>query len=68
VAVSEQPSGTVTFLFADIEGSTRLWEQHPDAMTEALAQHDALLRAVVRAFSTTSLAWRRRSPVALSTW
>jgi class 3 adenylate cyclase len=41
------PTGTVTLLFADIEGSTRLWEQHPAAMPEALAQHDALLRAAV---------------------
>ena len=45
--VSEPPSGTVTFLFADIEGSTRLWEQYPDAMPEGLAQHDELLRAAV---------------------
>jgi predicted ATPase/class 3 adenylate cyclase len=45
--MSEPPSGTVTLLFADIEGSTRLWEQHPDAMAEALAQHDELLRAAV---------------------
>ena len=37
------PTGTVTFLFTDIEGSTRLWEQHPDAMRPALARHDALL-------------------------
>jgi class 3 adenylate cyclase len=29
------PSGTVTFLFTDIEGSTRLIEQHPDSMEEA---------------------------------
>jgi class 3 adenylate cyclase len=29
----ELPAGTVTFWFTDIEGSTRLWEQHPDAMT-----------------------------------
>src|SRR5438046_985908 len=36
------PSGTVTFLFTDIEGSTRLWEQHPEAMRAALARHDAL--------------------------
>jgi predicted ATPase/class 3 adenylate cyclase len=36
-------SGTVTFLFTDIEGSTRLWEQHPQAMSEALARHDAIL-------------------------
>ena len=41
------PSGTVTFLFTDIEGSTRLWEQHPDAMHEALARHDAHLRAAI---------------------
>jgi predicted ATPase/class 3 adenylate cyclase/Tfp pilus assembly protein PilF len=36
------PTGTVTFLFTDIEGSTRLWEQHPEAMRGALARHDAL--------------------------
>lgn len=38
------PSGTVTFLFTDIEGSTRLWEQYPEAMRHALARHDDLLR------------------------
>jgi class 3 adenylate cyclase len=37
----------VTFLFADIEGSTRLWERYPDAMPKALGQHDDLLRAAV---------------------
>src|SRR6266700_2802271 len=37
------PTGTVTFLFTDIEGSTTLWEQHPDAMQAALACHDRLL-------------------------
>src|SRR5579864_1571050 len=41
------PSGTVTFLFTDIEGSTRLWEQHPEAMRSALARHDALLRKAI---------------------
>jgi class 3 adenylate cyclase len=41
------PSGTVTFLFTDIAGSTRLWEQHKDAMSTALAQHHALLRAAI---------------------
>ena len=40
-------SGTVTFLFTDIEGSTRLWEQHPQAMAEALARHDAILVGAV---------------------
>jgi class 3 adenylate cyclase len=41
------PSGTVTFLFTDLEGSTRLWEEHRDAMTDALARHDAILRGAV---------------------
>jgi class 3 adenylate cyclase len=45
--VSELPSGTVTFLFTDIEGSTRLWEEHPDAMRDALARHDELLREAI---------------------
>jgi len=47
--VSELPTGTVTFLFTDLEGSTRLWEQHPEAMKQALARHDALLTAAVEA-------------------
>ena len=38
------PTGTVTFLFTDIEGSTKIWEDHPDAMGPALARHDDLLR------------------------
>nr|MBA2449465.1 adenylate/guanylate cyclase domain-containing protein [Chloroflexota bacterium] len=37
------PTGTVTFLFTDIEGSTTLWERDPEAMRVALARHDALL-------------------------
>src|SRR4249919_1259758 len=45
--VSELPTGTVTFLFTDLESSTRLWEQDPEAMREALAQHDALLNRAV---------------------
>lgn len=39
------PTGTITFLFSDIEGSTRLWERHPDAMRLALHRHDEILRA-----------------------
>ena len=38
------PTGTVTFLFTDIEGSTKLWERYPDAMRAALARHDGLVR------------------------
>ncbi len=45
--MSDLPTGTVTFLFTDIEGSTRLWEQHPEAMREALARHDEIVRVHV---------------------
>jgi WD40 repeat protein/class 3 adenylate cyclase len=41
------PKGTVTFLFTDIEGSTRLWEQQPRAMQAAVAHHDTLLREAI---------------------
>lgn len=41
------PSGTVTFLFTDIEGSTRLWEEFPDAMRAALADHDEVVRDAI---------------------
>ena len=41
------PSGTVTFVFTDLEGSTRLWEDHPDAMQDALARHDEILRRAI---------------------
>lgn len=42
--MAEAPTGTVTLLFTDIEGSTRLWETQPTAMRAALARHDALMR------------------------
>jgi predicted ATPase/class 3 adenylate cyclase len=38
---------TWTFLFTDIEGSTRLWEKHPGAMSAALEMHDGILRRAV---------------------
>ena len=43
----QHPSGTVTFLFTEIEGSTQLWEQHPAAMRAAIPQHDAILKDAV---------------------
>ena len=42
-------SGIVTFLFTDIEGSTRLWEADLRAMSAALARHDELLRSAIEA-------------------
>jgi predicted ATPase/class 3 adenylate cyclase len=45
--MAELPTGTVTFLFSDLEGSTRLWEEHPEAMKGALARHDQILRDAV---------------------
>ena len=42
-------SGVTTYLFTDIEGSTRLWEQEPERMRPALARHDALTREAVEA-------------------
>ena len=46
VASPRSPS-VVTFLFSDIEGSSRLWAQEPERMQPALARHDALVRKVV---------------------
>ena len=40
-------SGTVTFLFTDIEGSTRLWQADEAAMRSALSRHDELLRKMI---------------------
>jgi predicted ATPase/class 3 adenylate cyclase len=43
----DRPSGTVTFLFTDIEGSTRLWDEHGSEMKDALAIHDEILRSAI---------------------
>ena len=42
-----------TFLFTDIVGSTRLWEQMPEVMSAAVARHDVLLREIVLSHSGT---------------
>jgi predicted ATPase/class 3 adenylate cyclase len=47
--MSELPSGTVTFLFTDIEGSTTLWEQNRGAMAAAVQRHLAQLDAAIQA-------------------
>lgn len=41
------PTGTVTFLFTDIEESSRLWSEHPDAMRKVVARHDKILRNAI---------------------
>jgi class 3 adenylate cyclase len=46
-AMQNLPGGNVTFLFTDIEGSTRLWEQFPEAMLLALARHDQILQEAI---------------------
>jgi len=45
--MSDLPHGTVTFLFTDIEGSTRLWQAHREGMDAAYARHDAILREAI---------------------
>lgn len=48
--MSDLPSGTVTFLFTDIEGSTKLAQQYPDAMPALLARHHEILHQSIRAY------------------
>jgi DNA-binding SARP family transcriptional activator len=48
-AAHDLPTGTVTFLLTDIESSTRLWDEHPEAMQDALVRHDAILRDAIEA-------------------
>ena len=45
----ELPTGVVTFLLTDIEGSSGLWESDPDAMAASLELHDGLIAAVAEA-------------------
>ena len=47
-AASSSPvEAPLTFLFTDVEGSTRLWEQYPGEMQTALERHDAILRTAI---------------------
>jgi class 3 adenylate cyclase len=46
-STTQRPSGTVTFLFTDVESSTRKWEEHQAAMRDAMATHDALVRTAI---------------------
>lgn len=44
---SSLPTGTLTYLFTDVEGSTRLWEQYPDQMRGVMIRHDDLIESLV---------------------
>lgn len=47
--MEERPSGTIAFLFTDVEGSTRLWDEHDDDMDRALEAHDQILHDAIAA-------------------
>ncbi len=47
--MNHHPSGTVTFLFTDIEGSTKLAQEYPDAMPSLLARHNEILKQAIDA-------------------
>jgi CHASE2 domain-containing sensor protein len=43
------PTGTITFLFTDVVGSTEAWDQYPQAMSRAMRRHDALVEEAIHA-------------------
>ena len=45
--MANPPTGTLTFLFTDIEGSTKMWEENAPAMQRALLHHDEILRRAI---------------------
>ena len=47
--MADLPTGTVTFLFTDIEGSTRLAQTYPQAMPGMLARHNEILQKAIEA-------------------
>ncbi len=65
------PTGTVTFLYTDIEGSTKLWERYPEPMKAALGRHDAILTQAIEShqghvFKTVGDAFCAAFPTAAS--
>lgn len=63
------PTGTVTFLFTDIQGSTPLWESQPEKMAQALQVHNTALRGAIQAnggavFKTVGDAFQAAFPTA----
>ena len=56
------PTGTVTFLFTDIEGSTQRWERDRRAMAAAVARHDVVVREAVEPGGGFVFGTRRKTP------
>ena len=56
------PSGVVTFLFTDVECSTRRWEADADSMRAALAAHDEVLHGAIEAHGGWSARNERTQP------
>ena len=44
---SDLPTGLITYLFTDVQGSTTLWQQFPQEMTDVMARHDSMMRSAV---------------------
>jgi len=68
--MAHPPTGTVTFLFTDLEGSTKLWEKSPTGMHAALTRHDTILREAIEGhggfvFKTVGDAFCAAFPTAL---
>src|SRR5215204_4746011 len=68
--MADLPTGTVTFLFTDIEGSTKRWEQDLESMKVALTRHDTILREAIEGhngsvFKTVGDAFCAAFPTAL---
>jgi class 3 adenylate cyclase len=59
------PSGVVTFLFTDVEGSTGRWESDADGMRAALAAHDEVMTPVIKTSDVNSV--ESRTMVVLQT-
>jgi class 3 adenylate cyclase len=47
VSLQDLPSGIVTFVFTDIDGSTQLWERYPDQTRSLLTRHDQVIEDIV---------------------
>src|SRR5260370_2849035 len=62
------PSGTVTFLLTDVEGSTRRWDRNPVAMRQAMAGHDAVLERLVAAHAGMQVESGREGDSVLATF